>query len=309
MQEEEWPTGLVASTIPATMRRWPWVRLIVGVVRGFRRNHLDARSAQLAYYAMLGIAPLLILIIAAFSQLPVGERLDRLVDIVGAAIPPDAQRVLVDQIHDIEKHSTPQLVLVGLVTLAYAGIRFFRTIARGLNAAYGIPEERRFVRFYGVALLFTVAAYLLILLALVVAVVGPAVLSRIMEGLGVPALDGFWNHAGRWTAACLAVLLALSVIYWLAPSEKLRWRLLSPGSVFATLGWALASLGFRFYVANFSRYNETYGALGGVIVLMVWLYLVGAVLFAGGQLNSVWEQGVPCVHRRQMRQSAHPPSV
>jgi membrane protein len=83
------------------------------------------------------------------------------------------------------------------------------------------------------------------------------------------------------------MLLATSVIYWLIPGTKVRWHAVSPGSLFATTGWVGVTQGFRIYVENFARYNETYGALGGVVVLLVWLYLTGSLLLAGGQINAV----------------------
>ena len=113
-------------------------------------------------------------------------------------------------------------------------------------------------------------------------------------------------HAGRCGRMCL--WLSTSAVYSLVPNVKLPWYWFSPGSVFAVVGWILTSQGFRIYVENFANYNTTYGALGGVIVLMVWLNLTGAVLLMGGQINGV-------IHRAEVLQSANskhdktPPAV
>ena len=121
----EEPSRASAGNIVSGLRESFLFQVAAEVLRGFRRNHLDARSAQLAYYSLLGIAPLLILLIAAFARLPVQGSLDRLLSPEGGALPPEALDVLVDQIHDIEAHSTPRLALIGLLTLAYAGVRCY----------------------------------------------------------------------------------------------------------------------------------------------------------------------------------------
>ena len=94
-------------------------------------------------------------------------------------------------------------------------------------------------------------------------------------------------YAVRWVIVSLGLLVSVSAVYALAPSVRLRWRPLSPGAVFATAGWVLTSLGCRFYVASLARHDQIYGTLGGVIVLMIWLYLTGSVLLLGGLINSV----------------------
>ncbi|MCH7987578.1 MAG: YihY/virulence factor BrkB family protein, partial [Planctomycetes bacterium] len=91
----------------------------------------------------------------------------------------------------------------------------------------------------------------------------------------------------KWGVACGFMLMAASIIYWVVPSADVPWHWFSPGSVYATAGWVIVMWGFRVFVENFARYNETYGALAGVIVLMTWLYLTGSVLLMGGQINGI----------------------
>ena len=266
------------------------IEVAIAAVRAFRRENLDARSAQFAYYSMQALAPLLIVALAAVAQMPIDGVLQSFMEGTDRALPRGAQELIVAQVQDVQARSNTSLVLVALMILGYAGMKLFVTVSRGLNAAYGVEEHRHGWQVYGLALLLTLGAMLLLLLALVLLVVGPSLsrwLVELVELPDSPFLKVLLHRGVRWAVVIAAVLLASSLIYWLAPSVKHRWSPWSPGSLFATLGWVVISLGFGYYVDNFGRYNQTYGALGGVIVITVWLHLCGAVLLMGGQIGGV----------------------
>jgi membrane protein len=262
-------------------------QVAVRAVHGFREHHLDARSAQFAYYAMLFIAPLLILLIAAFAQLPLEGEIESLTETTDRALPTGADRVLLRQIEDIQKHSTLSLVLFALLVAGFAGSQLFLTISRGLNAAYGVTEVRHDWQVRCLALLVTLGAFVMLLVALLLLLLGPIIMQWMVEHSFDPRLGFLLNRGLRWLILGLVMLTSASVIYWLAPGIKVRWSLFTPGSLFATLGWAVTGRGFQFYVETVARYNETYGVIGGTIILLVWLYLTGAVLMMGGQINSI----------------------
>lgn len=262
-------------------------QVAVRAVHGFREHHLDARSAQFAYYAMLFIAPLLILLIAAFAQLPLEGEIESLTETTGRALPTGADRVLLRQIEDIQKHSTLSLVLFALVVAGFAGSQLFLTISRGLNAAYGVTEVRHDWQVRCLALLVTLGAFVMLLVALLLLLLGPIIMQWMVEHSFDPRLGFLLNRGLRWLILGLVTLTSASVIYWLAPGINVRWSLFTPGSLFATVGWAVTGRGFQFYVETVARYNETYGVIGGTIILLVWLYLTGVVLMMGGQINSI----------------------
>lgn len=263
------------------------VLVLFRAVRGYWHNQLDARSAQFAFNALLATPPLLMLMIACSTRLPLAGLLDSMREAASRALPQDAYELFEKQIDDVQQRSTPQLVLVSLAVLAMAGSRLFLSLGAGLNTAYGITGARRFWRQRGLALFLTVGVFLLLLTALVLLVVGPSLMHRALDGFDVPILGRALLGVLRWTVLGGVLLLSTAVLYSWMPAGKMPWHWLSPGGVFATVGWIATSSGLRLYVENFGRYNETYGALGAVIVLLLWLYLAGAVLFLGGQINSV----------------------
>jgi membrane protein len=320
------PAAKALAEIGREIRLWrfggltPW-RLLFLSIKGYRENQSDARSAQFAYYSLLALAPLLILLIAAVAHLPAADMLEKrgflkrdvvvanptdvtdngqqdnpledvvvknLIDVADRGLPDNAYEVVKQQILDIQAHSSVSLILGSLFLLGMAGSQVFLTLAAGLNLAFGVKEERRLWQVHGTALLLTILIFLLLLIAMVLLVVGPSI-SHWLESrrINVPFASFLLFKGARWAVVCGCLLVCSSAIYRLVPSVRLRWDILSPGSVFATVGWVVVSQGFRLYVENFGRYNETYGALGGVIVLVVWLDLTGSILLLGGQINGV----------------------
>lgn len=264
----------------------PWETLTL-VNRGFRRNHLDARSAQYAYYALLVIPPVLILVIRAASHLPWEGLLDTLIQGADESLPAQARDVVVGQIRDMRSDRSDTLLYMAIAVFAFAGWRLVGTIGRGLNSAFGVEESRPWWMRWTISVVLVLAAFLLLLFGLVLMVAGGDLEQFFVENLELPSVAAFMAGGLHWITVVPLMLLAASTIYWIVPSVQLRWVPLAPGSVFAATAWIGLSTLFRVYKDNFNRFNETYGALGGVIVLLAWLYLSGAALFLGGQINAV----------------------
>jgi membrane protein len=293
MNKTRAPVAQAVASIGRTARLWrfggltPW-ELTVRSVRGYRENRLGRYSARFAYYCMLALCPLLIVLIAVIARLPISGVLENSLDAARRALGEEISGVLRRQVHDIQSHSTIGLIGAGLGVLTIAGSQVFLTITEGLNLAYGVKESRRSWQVYGMALFLNIAASLLLLVALVLMIAGP-MLSTFVENHGpdMPVVATILRRGVRWAVVCTCLWIYTSAVYCLGPSVKLPWYWLSPGSAVAVAGWVIVSQGFRLYVESLGRYNETYGALGGVIVLMIWFNLTGAVLLMGGQINGV----------------------
>jgi len=256
--------------------------------KGFRRNHLDARSAQYAYYGLLVIPPVLILLIRAASELPWEGLLDTLIQGANDSLPIAARDIIVDQIRDMRSDSSDSMLYMALAVFALAGWHLVRTIGSGLNSAYGVRESRPWWMRWTISIVLVLTAFLAVITAMVLTVAGGDLQAFVAIELDAPAVAAFMSGPLSWMLISVLMLVAAATIYWIVPSVKLRWVPLAPGSLFATCAWILLSTGFRVYKDNFNRFNETYGALGGVIVLLAWLYLSGAALFLGGQINAVF---------------------
>jgi membrane protein len=159
-----------------------------------------------------------------------------------------------------------------------------------LNAVYKVKESRPLWKTYGIALILTILASLLIIAALTVFLYGGALVQEVSNTVGLrPAFYWSWKLV-QWPIALFFVSLVASMVYYAAPNVKQRrWQWLSPGALFATLGWVAASGLLRLYFHFFTNYAKTYGSLGAVMVLLTWLYVTGTMLLLGAEVNMVIE--------------------
>ena len=260
-------------------------QIAVAVGRRYSKDRLDGASAQSAHYGLLVLAPLLVLLVALAARLPLSGMLENLLANTDDALPASAYQVISDQVQDIQRNTKPHLLLLAAGVFCYAGMRLFNTMVRGLNVAFEVQENRGWLHTYGLALLMALGAFGLLIAAEILLLAGPYVQNWLVRP-GTPTWVTFLLSAGtRWSIICLAILLSTSLIYWLAPNVPWGWSLVTPGSVVALLGWLAVSFGFQLYVDNLARYNETYGALAGVIVLLLWLHLIGMILFLGALVD------------------------
>lgn len=248
---------------------------------------MAAVCAQFAYYSLLALAPLLILILFAVAHLPLDGLLESFQAAVAGSMPDAAVEIIEHQIQDIQVSSTLGLLVMSLIVLGFAGSRVFWTMGQALDLAFDTVGHRRAWIRGSVSLALTFGVFGLLLTAMVLLVVSPLVVDSLMHDYSSTWLLAASYFLIKWGIACGFMLMAASIIYWVVPSADVPWHWFSPGSVYATVGWVIVMWGFRVFVENFGRYNETYGALAGVIVLMTWLYLTGAVLLMGGQINGV----------------------
>jgi len=161
------------------------------------------------------------------------------------------------------------------------------TIYEGLNAAFGLPARHRRIRMFSMSSITPLLFTMVLLLGLTLVVAAPTLLNWMIQLLDIERFESALLQTARWFIVLGGLLILTATIYCVVPATKVPWRLFTPGNVFAVTGWVVASQCFRLYVDNFGHYDITYGALGGVIVLLLWLYLMAAFLFIGGQINGV----------------------
>ena len=258
----------------------------------YRERQLSARCAQFAYFSMLAMMPMLIVLVYAIGQMPIQGLLGSFLLLLEKTLPSDAYQLFRTQILAIQQQSSTTYISMSCIIFIYAGSRLFVTMGEGLNIAFGHAPRARRVRTYGVSLALTFSIALTMIAALIILVIGPQAIEWIMHGLHLPLPDYFFLILTRWGVAVSFLLIFTSTIYYIVPAHGLPWHWFSPGSIFAVFGWIAASQGFRFYMGHFANYNQIYGALGGVIAMLFWLYLTGALLLMGAQMNGIIYEAV-----------------
>ena len=258
-------------------------------------DHVSAFAGNLAYHALLAIFPFIIMMISTLALVGQGEQLTALLETVRSALPAEAYTLINDQIAAFVAQEGGTLV-AGVVSalLALWGVSgAFRSLMESMNVMYGVVESRSFVKKYLTSIMMSLLIALLLVAALALVVTGPVVSAWLADVTNTgPLVEWLWR-IGRYPVLFAFVLLAFALIYYVAPSAEQKWRWVSPGSIFAGVMWLAFSMAFSVYVNNFGSYDKTYGTVGGVIVLMLYLYYSSFIVLLGAEMNQVIEEHVP----------------
>lgn len=258
----------------------------------FKDNCLGM-AAQLAYYFFFALFPMLLVLLAIASYFPIEQLVDGLLAMLGGFAPPEVLTILTDQIIKISEGEQGGLLTVGMLAALWSSSAAMTAIIDTTNRAYGVDERRPWWKVRLIAIALTVGLSVFILVSFALVLVGPSVAEQLAGRLGLgPVFEWSWKIL-QWPIVFAMVSSGIAVAYYYAPDVEQEWVWLTPGSIFATLCWLLASLGFKYYVVNMGDYTETYGAIGGVMVLMLWLYISGLVVLLGAEMNAEIEHASP----------------
>jgi membrane protein len=270
-----------------------WPEILRRTVRETLADNCLGMAAQLAYYFFFALFPALLFLIALASYLPVDQLIDGMFGMLGGFVPPDALAIITDQIRKIASGEQGGLLTFGMLVALWSSSAAMTAIIDTLNRAYDIDEGRPWWKVRLTAIGLTIGVSLFILLAFTLILVGPAFAQRLAESAGLgAAVVSLWNIV-QWPVVMAFAALGIAIIYYYAPDADQDWVWLTPGSITATVLWLGASLGFKLYVVNMGNYTATYGAIGGVMVLMLWFYISGLVILAGAEMNAEIEHASP----------------
>ncbi|WP_430482004.1 YihY/virulence factor BrkB family protein [Rossellomorea marisflavi] len=256
-----------------------------GLFQQISANDVTGLAAQIAYYFLLSLFPLLIFVVTLLPYLPVQQ--EDLLGVVRDYAPGETLKMIEGTLSDVMSNRNSGLLSISIIATIWSASNGMNAIVKSLNRAYDIEETRSFI----VQRLTSVALTLGMILVFVVALLLPVFGKQI--GLFLFSQFGFsdqfltlWSGI-RWAISPLILFVIFMVLYYFAPNMKIKCLSALPGAIFATVGWVLASLAFSFYVGNFGNYSATYGSIGGIIVLMIWFYLTGIIIMVGGEINAM----------------------
>ncbi len=244
------------------------------------------RSAALSYYFLFALFPGLLFLAALLGFLPVQGTMDALMGYLGRVLPGDSMSLIKNTLQQAMQASRLSLVSVGAVAALWTASSGMASVMTALNVAYHANDARPYWKRRGTAILLTLGFSVLLVAALILMVFGPKFGSLIANHLGLQPTIQTAVIALSIVVPVIFVLFGLALVYYFAPAMEQAWHWVTPGSVVATALWLAASYGLRLYVKEFANYNKTYGSLGGVILLMLWLYITGVILLLGAEVNS-----------------------
>jgi membrane protein len=270
-----------------------WTELIKRTAAEAMADNCLGLAAQLAYYFFLALFPALLFLVAIVSFIPIHGLLDAITGTLARVAPYEALTLIQDQILKIAGNKNGGLLTLGMLGTIWSTSSGVSAIIDTLNQAYDIQESRPLWKVKMLALGLTVGLALFIVVSTILVLVGPTLAEKVAAWFHLgPAFAWTWKIL-QWPVVFALVAFAIAVIFYYAPDAEQEWVWITPGSVLATALWLLVSLGFRFYVTNFSSYNATYGAIGGIIILMTWFYVSALAVLVGAELNSEIEHASP----------------
>jgi membrane protein len=266
-------------------RPTPNWRAVAGRVRvQIVDRNIALLAAGTAFWAVLSIFPAIIAMVTIYGLVASPEQVTKEVTRLGGSLSPSTREVVTDWLAGLTNTSQQQLgfgLVVGLVAVLWALSSGVRTLIKAITAAYEQEETRGYFKLRGIALLTSVGVIVVAVIALAAIGVAPAIRHLVHNTLWRLAFD-----VGEWVVLAVVLTAAVAALYWLAPPKtSVNWRWASAGAVFSTVFVVLASVGFSLYVRFFAHYNKTYGTLGGIVILMLWLYYCVFIVLLGALID------------------------
>ena len=257
--------------------------------KSINEDDIVGRSAALSYYFMLALFPLLLFLLSLFGLAagPGSELRSSLLQMLARVVPASAAELVHKTVDEVSHNSGGGKLIFGILAALWAASNGMGAIMESLNIAYTVKETRSWVKRHLISLGLTLASSTVLISALALVLYGGKLAESVAQHLGLGSAFKVGWLVLQWPLVILFMLAGYSLIYYFAPNlDEPKWEWVTPGALVGFLLWILASLGFRIYLHFFNSYGATYGSVGAVIILMLWLYLTGAAILIGGEVNS-----------------------
>ncbi|AWZ03925.1 MULTISPECIES: YihY/virulence factor BrkB family protein [unclassified Streptomyces] len=282
------PAEKGAPETPSGLPRRQWWAVLRGTAREFTDDELSDRAAALTYFGVLAVFPALLVLVSLLGI--AGEATTaKVLDNLQRLAPGSARDLISDAVAQLQGRSGvgSMLAMVGLAIALWSASGYVAAFIRASNAVYDVPEGRPVWKTLPLRLALTLTLMVLATASALIVVFtgGLARQAGLVLGIGDGALT-VWSIA-KWPVLVFLVTIMIALLYWASPNAKGRgWKWVTPGSLLALVIWLAASAGFAFYVANFASYNKTYGAVAGVVVFLVWLWITNLAIILGLEFDS-----------------------
>jgi membrane protein len=280
-------TGSVMNFL-RDLRRLLSFQALKATVQELQRDDAMGLAAQLAYYLILALFPFILVLVSLMGLFGSPELASKVLGYFRQVMPEEAYRLVRTFTADIisGREKRPDLLSFGILFTLWTASGAFAALMNALNRAYDVQETRPFWKVRGIAILMTLGLSVLILVGVLLLVVGEPIGWAIAEIFGLGELfELVWNIV-RWPVALIFMVVTVALLYYFAPDVDQPFRWITPGGLIGVLLWVLASAAFSFYVNHFGTYNKTYGSIGVVIILLLYLYISSLTILFGAELNA-----------------------
>jgi membrane protein len=259
--------------------------LIKDLYSRFLKDDIPAIGTQMAYYFILSFFPLLIFIISLIGR---NEAINNeIIDIISFYLPQSSEGIIKKILLDIIGDNNKTVLTFGIFSTLWISSRGIGAAIKGLNRAYDVKEYRPYWKISIWALFYTICLSLIITITFLIIIFGKYIGIYISHKYTFPLrIFILWDKM-RYILIFIIMIITFIAFYSHTPNRKLTYLEVLPGTIFTSVGWIIASILFGYYVNNIANYSKIYGSLGGIIILLVWIYIVAEILLLGGEINAV----------------------
>ncbi|MFE3976272.1 MULTISPECIES: YihY/virulence factor BrkB family protein [unclassified Peribacillus] len=273
------------------------------LIKEIKEDRVTGLAAEQAYYYLLALFPLLILLLSILPYLNID--IQTALDTIKTFMPTETMEVIEKNIINILSERNGGLLTFGFLGTIWSASNGMNAFIHSMNIAYDVEETRNFLKARFISIMLTLGLVVAFIVMLGLPVFGKVIIDILQQVIPIPEEMQILFSLLRWVIAVAVISLVLTFLYRFAPNKSFPIKHVIPGAVTATVLWLGISLGFSFYVSNFANYSSTYGSLGGVIILMLWLYLSGLIFVIGGEINAILHRQ-NSITKKQSRTIVHP---
>jgi len=254
--------------------------------KGLMEGAITTRASSLAFNFFLAFFPSIIVFFTLIPYIPIVGLQETLMELLSVVLPPSTNEITFDTLDDIINNPRGGLLSIGFIFALYFSTNGINSLIEAFNASYHISENRPIIQQRLLSLGLTLLLSFMLIIAIGLIIFGKLILVYLTD------FDIISNSAadlilfGKWFTIFLMLFFGISTLFHLGPSIKSKWRLFTPGSILATLGIIITSIGFNYYINHFSQYNKVYGSIGTLMIILIWMYFNSIILLTGFELNA-----------------------
>ena len=254
--------------------------------KGLMEGAITTRASSLAFNFFLAFFPSIIVFLTLIPYIPVTGLQETLMELLNVVLPPSTNEITFQALDDIINNPRSGLLSIGFILALYFSTNGINSLIEAFNASYHIRENRPIIQQRILSLGLTLLLSFMLIIAMGLIIFGKFVVSYLTEYKLITQYAGELILYGKWFTILLVLWLGISVLFHLGPSIKSKWKLFTPGSILATLGIIITSIGFNYYINHFSQYNKIYGSIGTLMIILIWMYFNSIILLTGFELNA-----------------------
>ena len=254
--------------------------------KGLIEGAITTRGSSLAFNFFLAFFPSIIVFFTLIPYIPIEGLQETLMELLAAVLPPSTNEITFTTLDDIINNPRGGLLSLGFILALYFSTNGINSLIEAFNSSYHIREIRPLIQQKILSLGLTLLLSVMLIIAIGLIIFGTVVVNYLVETEIITSSAADLIIYGKWMVMLAILFFGISILFHLGPALKSKWKLFSPGSIFATIFIIITSIGFNYYIQNFSQYNKIYGSIGTLMIILLWMYFNSIILLTGFELNA-----------------------